>query len=92
MSQDVYPDKFDISQLIKQLIARIVGLDEMHIDVNLPLSSFGLDSAAMMGVVIELEESASKCKPFAVEPAAIFAVPTFVGATGDIKSKSLIIG
>jgi len=56
MSQDVYPDKFDISQLIKQLIAQIVGLDEMHIDVNLPLSSFGLDSAAMMGVVIELEE------------------------------------
>ena len=56
MSQDVYPDKFDISQLIKQLIAQIVGLDEMHIDLNLPLSSFGLDSAAMMGVVIELEE------------------------------------
>ena len=56
MSQDVYPDKFDISQLIKQLIAQIVGLDEMDIDVNLPLSSFGLDSAAMMGVVIELEE------------------------------------
>ena len=56
MSQDVYPEKFDISQLIKQLIAQIVGLDEMHIDVNLPLSSFGLDSAAMMGVVIELEE------------------------------------
>lgn len=56
MSQDVYPDKFDISQLIKQLIAQIVGLDEMHIDVNLPLSSFGLDSAAMMGVVLELEE------------------------------------
>ena len=56
MSQDVYPGKFDISQLIKQLIAQIVGLDEMHIDVNLPLSSFGLDSAAMMGVVIELEE------------------------------------
>ena len=56
MSQDIYPDKFDISQLIKQLIAQIVGLDEMHIDVNLPLSSFGLDSAAMMGVVLELEE------------------------------------
>ena len=61
MSQDVYPDKFDISQLIKQLIAQIVGLDEMHIDLNLPLSSFGLDSAAMMGVVIELEEKLGIC-------------------------------
>ena len=56
MSQKVYPDKFDISQLIKQLIAQIVDLDKMYIDVNLPLSSFGLDSAAMMGVVLELEE------------------------------------
>lgn len=56
MNQDVYPDKSDITQLIKQLIAQIVGLDEMHIDVNLPLSSFGLDSAAIMGVLLELEE------------------------------------
>lgn len=56
MSQNVYPDKSDISQRIIQQLAQIIGLDEMQIDSNSNLSSFGLDSAAIMGIVIELEE------------------------------------